>query len=108
AFAVVVEAVFPGGLDGALVGLGAGVCEEDLVHAGALAQPLGQLGAGAGIVKIGGVLELMGLVGHRLGPAQIAVAQAVHPDAAGEVQIFLALGALGVHAGAFFNDDGVA
>ena len=108
ALAVVVKAVFPGCLDGALVGLGPRIAEEHLAHAGAAAQPLGQLGAGSGVVEVGGVLELVGLLGNRLGPVQVAVAQAVHPDAAGEVQIILALGTIGVEAVALLDDDGVA
>src|SRR5699024_7646216 len=58
ALAVVVKAVFAGGLDGALVGLGPRVGEEYLAHAGAAAQGLGQLGAGGGVVEVGGVVQL--------------------------------------------------
>ena len=103
ALAVVVKAVFTGGLDGALVGLGPRVGKEYLAHAGAAAQGLGQLGAGSSVVEVGGVLQLVGLAGDGLGPLQIAVAQAVDPDAAGEVQIVLAFGAVGVEAVAFFR-----
>ena len=106
--AVVVHAVLAGGLDGTLVGLGTGVAEEHLAHAGALAQLFGQLAAGGSIVQVGGVLQLVGLVGHGLGPSQVTVAQAVDADAAGEVQILLALGALGIQAVAFFQHHRVA
>ena len=77
ALAVVVKAVFAGGLDGALVGLGPRVGKEHLAHAGAAAQGLGQLGAGGGVVEVGGVLQLVGLAGDGLGPLQVAVAQAL-------------------------------
>ena len=108
ALAVVVEAVLAGRLDGALVGLGAGVAEEDLAHAGALAQLFGQLAAGGGVVEVRRMLELVGLFGHGLGPVHITVAKAVDADAAGEIQILLALRALGVQAVALFQHDGIA
>ena len=44
------------------------------------------------------MLELVGLFGHGLGPVHITVAKAVDADAAGEIQILLALRALGVQA----------
>ena len=50
----------------------------------------------------------MGLLGDSLGPGQVAVAQAVHADAAGEIQILLTLGALGIQAVALFQHHGVA
>ena len=108
ALAVVVEAVLAGRLDGALVGLGAGVAEEDLAHAGALAQLFGQLAARGGVVEVRRMLELVGLFGHGLGPVHITVAKAVDADAAGEIQILLALRALGVQAVALFQHDGIA
>ena len=54
---VAVHALLPGGilsrrLDGALVGLGTGIGEEHLLHAGFLAQELGKLGAGLGVVEV--------------------------------------------------------
>ena len=106
--AVVVHAVLAGGLDGALVGLGAGVAEEHLAHAGALAQLLGQLAAGGGVVQVGGVLQFVGLLGHGFRPGQVTVAQAVDADAAGEVQILLALGTLGIQTMALCQHHGVA
>ena len=47
-----VGGVLARGLDGALVGLGAGVGEEDLFHAGLLAQQLRQLRVGRGEVEV--------------------------------------------------------
>ena len=108
ALAVVVKAVLAGSLDGTLVGLGTGISKKHLVHAGALAQLFGQLAAGGSVIEVGGVLQLVGLLGDGLGPGQVAVAQAVHADAAGEIQILLALGALGIQAVALFQCNGVA
>ena len=106
--AVMIHAVLAGGLDSALVGFGAGVAEEHLTHAGALAQLFGQLAAGRGIVEVGGVLQLVCLLGHGFCPCKVAVAKAVYPDAAGEVQILLSLRALGVQPVPFFQHDGAA
>ena len=55
--AFVVGGVLARGLDGALVGLRAGVGEEDLLHAGLLAQQLRQLRVGRGVVEVRGVLH---------------------------------------------------
>ena len=54
------------------------------------------------------MLQLVGLLGDSLGPGQVAVAQAVHADAAGEIQILLALRAFGIQAVALFQCNGVA
>ena len=51
---------------------------------------------------------LSSLLGHGLGPGQVAVTQTVDADAAGEIEILLPLGADGVQAVAFFQHDGVA
>ena len=106
--AVMVYAVLAGGLDSALVGFGAGVAKEHLTHAGALAQLFRQLAAGRGIVEVGGVLQLVCLLGHGFCPCKVAVAKAVYPDAAGEVQILLSLRTLGVQPVALFQHDGAA
>ena len=50
----------------------------------------------------------MGLLGDGLGPRHVAVAQTVDADAAGKIKVFLALGALGIEAVAFFEDNRVA
>lgn len=49
------------------------------------------LGAGGSVIEVGGVLQLMGLL-ETARPRSGAVAQAVHADAAGEIQILLASG----------------
>ena len=103
-----VYAVLAGGLDGALVGFGTGIAEENLAHAGALAQLFCQLAAGCGIVEVGGVLQFVRLLGHSFCPSKVAVAKAVHPDAAGEVQILLPLRALGIQPVPLFQHDGAA
>ena len=53
------------------------------------------------------MLQLVGLLGNGLGPVQITVAKAVHANAAGKIQILLALWACGAQAVAFFQHDGV-
>ena len=50
--ALVLSRVFARGLDGAFVGLRAGVGEEDLFHAGLFAQQLRQLRVGRGEVEV--------------------------------------------------------
>jgi len=87
---VVRLAVLPRGLDGALVGLRAGVREEDLFHAGLLAEQLRELGARGREVEVGGVLELvqLGLDGRL--PGLVLHAEDVDRDAAAEVDVFLA------------------
>ena len=67
-----------------------------------------QLAAGCSVVQVRGVLQFVCLLGHSFCPCKVAVAKAVHPDAAGEVQILLSLGALGVQPVAFFQHDGAA
>ena len=108
ALAVGVEAVLAGRLHGAFVGLCAGVGKEHLVKAGALAQGFGQLAAGVGVVQVGGVLQSARLLAHSGHPVRVAVAQAVHADAAGEIQIFLAVKIGDVHPFALFQSDLVA
>ena len=60
------------------------------------------------VVEVGGVLQLMGLLGNGFGPVQITVAQTVDTDAAGKIQILLAFGPDGAQTVAFFQHDGVA
>ena len=93
---IAVRALLCGGilsrhLDGALVGLRAGVGEEDLLHAGSFAQELGELGTGLGVVEVGDVLELHGLVADGLGPGLIAEAEAGNADAGAQVDVLFAV-----------------
>ena len=92
-----------GGLDGALVGFGAGVGEEDLRHPRFQAQGFRQSGAGSGVVKVGHVLHAVDLLFHGGDPFLIRDAEGRNGDAGSHVDILLA-----VHVfdeGAFSADD---
>ena len=94
ALAVLVKAVLSRQLDEALVGLAAAVGKEHVRHAGALGQHCGQPDIGFGVEEVGDVGQLGGLFVHRLEPVGVAVADAGHADAAGEVDVGAALGAV--------------
>ena len=81
-------------LDGALVGLSAGVSEKHLVHAGLFAQKLGKPGAGLGIIQVGGMLQGRCLLGNCLYPYIVAQAEAGNADAAAHVDVFPAVSAV--------------
>ena len=83
--------VFAGHLDGAFVGLRAGVAEEHLLHPGALTEHGGQFGAGLCVVKVRGVLQSGGLFADCFLPHLVAGAENVYPDAAAQVDVFLAV-----------------
>ena len=89
--ALAVGGVLARGLDGALVGLGAGVGEEDFLHAGFFAQQLRQLRVGRGVVEVGGVLHGAQLLGHGADPRGVGDAEAVDGDARRHVDIDLAV-----------------
>ena len=78
-------------LDGAFVGFRAGVGEEDLLHAGLLAQQLCQFRAGLGIVQVGGVLHLAQLFGDSRHPGLVTEAESGDADAAAHIHIRLAV-----------------
>ena len=99
---LLVKGVFPGGLYDALVGLGAGVGEEDLFHAGLLAEHLGQNGTGLGVVEVGHVLELAQLLYNGFLPFLVGNAEGGDADAAAHVDVLFAL--LVIDQGAFAAD----
>ena len=78
-------------LDGAFVGLRAGVGKEDLLHAGSFAEHFGELGARLGVVQVGGVLHHVQLGDDRSFPGFILNAKGSYADAAGQIHIFLAV-----------------
>ena len=86
--ALLLSGVLAGGLDGALVGLRAGIAEEDLLHAGLFTEQLRQPGAGLGIVEIGHMLELAQLSGHGRLPLVVGNAEGSDADAAAHVDVF--------------------
>ena len=77
--------IFPRNLDGAFAGLGARVAEEDAVSEGIGYQTLGQALLVLDAIKVRRVPELVGLLGQGCDELGVAVAKAVHGDAAGEV-----------------------
>lgn len=105
---VFVEAVFPGQLDGAFVGLRARIAEENPPHAGRPAQLVGKGRLDGAVVQIGDVLEPGSLLRHRRHPSGIAVAQGIDPDAAAEIDIFLPVHIHGDSAAPAFQGHGKA
>ena len=100
--------VLPGQLDGTLVGLGAAVAEEDLVGAGVVGEPGGQLRLLRVEVEVGYVMELFHLGrngGIQLG---VAVAEGAGGYSRDEVQILLAVGSVHVASLTGNQGDGIA
>ena len=79
-------------LDRALAGLGAGVAEEHGIGEAVGDQPLGQTLLLRDLVEVGDVPELAALLDQRLDQMGMAVAQRRDGDAAGEVEIAVAIG----------------
>mmetsp|Transcript_5032 Transcript_5032/g.14290 ORF Transcript_5032/g.14290 Transcript_5032/m.14290 type:complete len:383 (+) Transcript_5032:116-1264(+) len=67
--------VLPGQLDGTFVGLGPAVAEEDLVGAGVIGEPSGQLSLLRVEVEVGNVMELFHLGRNGGGQLGVAVAE---------------------------------
>ena len=70
------EVIAPRQLDGALAGLRAGIAEEHLVGEGHLAQPLGEPLLAGDAVEVGGVPQLVRLLGERGDQLGMGVTQA--------------------------------
>ena len=83
--------VAPRDLDRAFERLGAGIGEEHLVGETCRDKPLGKPRLGRDLVEIGNVPELAGLLGQRRDKMRMAVAERIDGDAAGEIQIALAV-----------------
>ena len=94
-----IRGVLAGRLDGALIRLGAGIAEEDLLHAGFFAQGFRQQGAGLSIIEVRHVLQLPQLGGDCRLPFVIGDAEGGYADAAAHVDVFLS--GLIVHQRAF-------
>ena len=85
--AVLLDAVLTCHLDHGLIGFGAGVLVEDLVHADGLADLFGEQHLRHGVRIVEGLHQGGGLVLHRLDDLFIAVADGVDGDARVEVEI---------------------
>ena len=94
---------FAGYLDGAFVGLGAGIAKEDPGKAGAQAQLLRQAGAGGGVIQIGHMLHGAELLLRGGDPVIVRYAEGGDGDAGAHVDVFLSVG--GADQGAFAGDD---
>ena len=80
----------PGGLDGALVRLRAGIAEEDLLHAGLFAEHLRKLYAWLRIIEIRNMLERAELLGDGGHPFLVRHAEDINGNAGRQLDIFLA------------------
>ena len=100
--------VLPRELDGTLVGLGAAVAEEDLVGAGVVGEPGGELGLLGVEVEVGYVMELLHLGGNGGGQLGIVVAEGAGGNSGDKVQVFLAVGSVDVASLARDQGDGIA
>ena len=78
-------------LDRRLVGLGAGVGEEDAIGEGVLAEQLGEVDLLRDVEVVGDVQQRGGLLAHGPDHLGMAVAERRHRDAAGEVEVLLAI-----------------
>ena len=83
--------VAAGGFQRTLVGLAAGVGEEHIRHAGAPGQKLGEFGAGLRVVEIGGVLNFVELLLHRIDPVRIAEPEGVGAVPRLQIDVLLAV-----------------
>ncbi len=99
---------FPGGLDGALVRLRAGVAEEDLLHAGLFAQQLRELRARLGVVKVRDMLQRPELLCDGRHPLLVGYAEDIDGDASGQVDVLLAVLVPDERALALHDRDGEA
>lgn len=99
--------VLPCQLDGTLVGLGAAVAEEDLVGAGVVGEPGGELGLLGVKVEVGYVMELFHLGGNGGGQLGVVVAEGAGGNSRDKVQVFLAVGSIDVASLAGDQGDGI-
>ena len=102
------ELILADQLDAALDRLGARVAEEHRVGERILDQPLGQLLAVADAEQVRGVPELAALLGQSLDQSGMAVAQRVHGDAGGKVQVTSAVRRVEIVALSAFEHDVLA
>jgi hypothetical protein len=92
------EVIAPRGLDRAFHRLGARIGEEHRVGKTRIDQPLREVLALRGPVQVRHVHQRRRLLGDRLDQLGMAVAKRIHRNAAGEIEILLALFAVQIHA----------
>ena len=91
AVTVFVMGIFPDRLDGAFVGFGTGVGEEDFLHARLLAEFFSQDGLGFRKEDVGNMAQFMELRFDGFNPYVITDAENIDSDTGTEVDIFLAI-----------------
>ena len=79
------------GFQRAFVGLAAGVSEEHVRHAGAPGQKLGEFDAWLRVIEIGGVLNFVELLLHRIDPVRIAETEGVGAVPRLQIDVLLAV-----------------
>ena len=94
--AILFLAVFSGQLDGAFIGLRAGIAQKHLAVPCQFAQAGGKFRLDVAVIQVGDMLQPGRLAGYRLYPSVVAVSQAVDADTAGKINIFLAFRINGV------------
>mmetsp|Transcript_37106 Transcript_37106/g.80793 ORF Transcript_37106/g.80793 Transcript_37106/m.80793 type:complete len:220 (-) Transcript_37106:77-736(-) len=102
------QRVLPRELDRALIRLSARVAEESAVGEGDLAEAARELRARHGVEEVANMGQLGGLVGNRLCPHRVAVAEDVHRNARREIEKLLAFGGIQLAPLAVCEDDGDA
>ncbi|SSK86718.1 Uncharacterised protein [Klebsiella pneumoniae] len=86
-----VVGIFTRQLERRLIGLSAGVTEEDPVGEGGIDKHFGQTQDRLIGVAVAGMPEFAGLVGQSLHQTRMGMPQRVHGDAAGKIDILFAL-----------------
>jgi hypothetical protein len=102
------ELILADQLDAALDGFRTRVAEEHRLGERHLGQPLGQLLAVADAVEVGGMPQLLALFGQCLDQGRMAVAERVHGDAGGKVQVTSAVRRVEIVALSAFEHDVLA
>ena len=84
--------ILAGGLDRTFAGFRPGIAEKDHVGEARGAQPLGGPFVLGNVIEVGDVPELFGLVLQRLDQVRMRMAQRIHRDPGGKVEVALTIG----------------
>ncbi len=85
------EVIAARGLDGAFQRFGARIGEKHLVGEGRLRQPTAEALLAGHLIEVGQVPDLVGLILQRSDEMGMRMAQRIHGDAGGEIEISLAI-----------------
>ena len=94
--------ILPGHLHSAFIGFRSGIAKKRFRHTGSLAQFFRQSCVLGAVIIIAHMLDFPRLLRHSGNPFRIAVAQGVHPDAGGEIDVFFPLHIPGTSVFAFY------